>query len=541
MYSQIYNKRVSGRMKKEKTNTTAIKPSNALSGNEGKYVTKKEYISIMLVRIGNMFGTTLTGTLAAAFLYELYFAGFSNMPENILREKITHVAQIQSLISTALGIVLPLIAGIIVQKWKTRWGRYRQWFLIVMIPYFVLTVSFYWVPKGWTMEQMAWLRYGITAMQTVLGAFNSLSMNLIHVITPNSKEKKFIGTLWQISYYLGYGMAYLSPEIFKIFIPKNDPRYVNRYVILTIVAATFMIIGQLMCGLLCKERIELPKKEKTKLSSSMLQLFKYRNYRAYQYVSWAGIFRALGKWSTLLAGITVGSSNVILLTIPTAAGTVLGNVLCGVIAKKFEPTKILRFCGFYSLTASFVLFGLCYGEKVAGINFWEGKAAIAFYIFYFLFGVGIGLQELSSTHFSVEFNDYLEWQTGERMESVQGIIPGWINSALGLGKELLIPQILLWISYPVSNDESKELIDVVKERISLGTLTQNEHLNICMWLLALLVFGYAFAAMLITIILKFGYDMEGEKKVQMYKELEEMRKTRHEENEELKKAEAVTE
>ena len=243
------------------------------------------------------------------------------------------------------------------------------------------------------------------------------------------------------------------------------------------------------------------------------------------------MFAALGKWSTLLAGITVGSSHVILLTVPTAAGTVVGNVLCGIIARKKEPTKILKFCGIYSITAAAVLFGLCYGEKVAGINFWEGGTAIFFYIFYFLFGVGVGFQELSMSHYTVEYMDYLEWQTGERMEAVQGIVPGWINSALTYVKDLLIPYILVWIAYPTNDDSTRELVDVIQERIASGVLSREAYLNTCLWLLAFLLFGYALTNLLRALVLKFFYDIEGEKKEQMYRELEEIRQKRHEENE----------
>ena len=490
-------------------------------------ITLLEYISLFVLRVGGMFGTTLTGTLAATFLYELFFVDFPEVDQT----KIAGITAVQTTITTILGIVMPLIAGVIVQKWKTRFGRYRQWFFIIMIPYFLLTISFYWVPKGWTVEQMTWLRYSIAAFQTVLNAFNTMSQNMIQVITPNQKEKRTVMTLWQISYYIGYGLAYLSPEIFKLFIPKSDPRYADRYIVLTLFAAALTLTGNLMCGLFCRERIELSNKKKGKLSKSLLQLFKYRNYRAYQYIAWSGVFTALGKWSTLLAGITVGSSNVILLTVPTAAGTVIGNILCGIFIRKREPTKILKFCGLYSLLASVVLFGICYGEKVAGINFWEGKTAIFFYVFYFIFGIGVGFQELSTTHFNMEYFDYLEWQTGERLESVQGIIPGWINSGLNYGKEVLIPFILVWVLYPKSSDDdSRELIDVVKDRIASGELSQDAHLKTCLWLLALLVFGYALSSVLRTLILKFFYDVEGEKKAKMYQELEVMRAARRAEN-----------
>ena len=58
--------------KNKKISSSEI-PKNALTGNDGKYISKFEYICIMLARAGGMFGTTLTGTLATAFLHELYF------------------------------------------------------------------------------------------------------------------------------------------------------------------------------------------------------------------------------------------------------------------------------------------------------------------------------------------------------------------------------------------------------------------------------------------------------------------------------------
>ena len=60
-------------MSKNKTHSTAEIPQGALNHGEGKYISKFEYFCVMLSRIGGMFGTTLTGTLAAAFVYELYF------------------------------------------------------------------------------------------------------------------------------------------------------------------------------------------------------------------------------------------------------------------------------------------------------------------------------------------------------------------------------------------------------------------------------------------------------------------------------------
>ena len=338
------------------------KPANALPSDTGKNVTTFEYICLMLARIGGMFGTTLTGTLATAFLHELYYG-----PVGVESDQIAKILAVQTTITTVAGIVFGLVAGVVVQKWKSRWGRYRQWYIICLVPIFALTVLYFWVPKGWSVQQMTLLRYCVACCQTVFNAFNNLGQNVAQVISPNHKEKKTVATVWQLSYYLGYGGAYLGTFVYGLFSDDKNKMYMT----LAIVAAIVTAFGNLMCGLFCHERIELPKKEKVRLSKQMLTLFKYRNYRAYQYIGWANVLAALGKFSTLLAAITVGSSKNLLLTIPTAAGTVVGNLITAKISKKYEPTKLLKFCGPYAMVSAGVLFLICWAEAKALYD--EGK------------------------------------------------------------------------------------------------------------------------------------------------------------------------
>ncbi|MBR4451117.1 MAG: MFS transporter [Clostridia bacterium] len=493
------------------TSAAVTKPENALPSDTGKNVTRFEYICLMLARIGGMFGTTLTGTLAAAFLHELYYG-----PAGVDSDQIAKFMAVQTTITTIAGIVFGLVAGVVVQKWKSRWGRYRQWYIICLVPIFILTVLFFYVPKGMTVSQMALFRYGIALCQTVFNAFNNLGQNVAQVISPNHKEKKTVATIWQLSYYLGYGGAYLGTFVYGLFSDDKNKMYMT----LAVVAAIVTAFGNLMCGLFCHERIELPKKEKVKLSKQMLTLFKYRNYRAYQYIGWANVLAALGKFSTLLAAITVGSSKNLLLTIPTAAGTVVGNLITAKISKKYEPTKLLKFCGPYSMISAGVLFLICFVEAKMGLMFFSGWNSIFFYVFYFIFGVGIGVQELSNSHFNVEYFDYLEWQTGERLEAVQGIIPGWITTGLNYLKDLAIPFLIAWVGYQSSAEG-----DLVKTMQAQPT-----YLKTCLWLLAFLLFGYALANLIKAIILKTLYNVEGETKEKMYKELEVMRAERHQEN-----------
>lgn len=499
-------------MKKEKNAVKA--PAGALPPEQGKNVTTFEYICLSLARIGGMFGTTLTGTLAAAFLHELYFG-----PVGVDSAEIAKIMAVQTTLTTLMGIVIGIIAAMIVQKWKSRWGRYRQWYIICLAPIFILTVLYFYVPKGWTVQQMTLFRYGIALCQTIFNAFNNFGQNVAQVISPNPREKKTVATVWQLSYYLGYGGAYLGTFVYGLFSDDKNAMYMT----LAIVAAIVTAFGNLMCGLFCKERIELPKKDKVKVSKALFSLFKYRNYRAYQYMQWANVLAALGKFSTYLAAITVGSSKNLLLTLPTAAGTVVGNILTAKLSKKHEPTKLLKFCGPYSMISAGILFLICYVEAKFGLMFFSGWNSIFFYVFYFLFGVGIGIQELSNSHFNVEYFDYLEWQTGDRMEAIQGVVPGWIQTGLNYLKELMIPFMIAWVGYQSSAEG-----DLVKTMQAQPT-----YMKTCLWLLAFLLFGYTLSNVLKAIILKTLYNVEGENKAQMYRDLEEMRKARHEENKAL--------
>ncbi len=497
-------------MKKAKVSANTA-PVNALPADVGKNITKFEYVCLILARIGGMFGTTLTGTLAAAFLHELYYG-----PVGVDSDQIASILAVQTTLTTICGILFGLISGIVVQKWKTRWGRYRQWYIICLVPMFLLTVFYFYVPSGMTVEQMTLFRYGIACCQTIFNAFNNLGMNVAQVISPDHKEKKTVATIWQLSYYLGYGGAYLSTFIYGLFSDDKNQMYMT----LAVVSACVTFIGNMMCGLFCKERIELPKKEKVKVSKALFSLFKYRNYRAYQYMQWVNVFAMLGKMSTFLAAITVGSSKNILLTIPTAAGTVVGNIITARLAKKYEPTKLLKFCGPYAMISAGVLFTICFVEAKMGLMFFSGWNSIFFYVFYFLFGVGIGVQELSNSHFTVEYYDYLEWQVGERVEAIQGIVPGWILTGLNYLKDLMIPFMIAWVGYQSSAEG--DLVATMQ--------AQPTYMKTCLWLLAFLLFGYALSNLLKSIILKTMYDVEGETKEQMYRELEKIRAERHEEN-----------
>ena len=87
----------------------------------------------------------------------------------------------------------------------------------------------------------------------------------------------------------------------------------------------------------------------------------------------------------------------------------------------------------------------------------------------------------------------------------------------------MIPFMIAWVGYQSSAEG--DLVATMQ--------AQPTYMTTCLWLLAFLVFGYALSNLLKSIILKTMYNVEGETKEQMYRDLEKMRAERHEENESL--------
>ncbi len=470
-------------------------------------VTFIEYISICIARIGGVLVTTL-GTVANTFVYECYYRQVEGMDATRLAD----IAFIQTTITTVLSYFIGALVAIVAHKWKSKWGRYRQWYLICLVPVFVLTVLNYVIPSNLGETGMIGFRYALAILSTIIGGFNNLGINIPQVISPNFKEKKTVATLWQIFYYLGYGAAYVYTFAYGALYKDGSKQ--AMYLSCAVIAGLLAAVGNVMCAVFCRERIELPKKEKIKLSGALFSLFKYKNYRSYYLMQWVNVLAVLGTMSTYLAAITVGSHKILLLTLPTAVGTAVGNLIYSKFQNRIEPTKMLKFTGLYSMAAAALIFMAVVITKEFGI---------IFFIFYFFFGIGVGFQELATSHLTVEFNDYLEWETGERLEAIHGVVPGWFTNVLNYGKGVLIPYMIAWIGYQVSKEG--DLVETMKATPG--------YWRTCLWLLAFLVFGYAFSNFFKAIILKFGYDVEGEKKLKMYGELEEMRKVRHKENMEL--------
>ncbi len=461
-------------------------------------MTLKEYIALGLYKIGTQLVATNKGSKGSTFLYECYYQGTS-----VDEARIADIAAILTTITTVLTIFVALLAATVAFKWKSKkYGRYRQWFLIGIIPVAITDVLEFVIPNFGETGLIAF-KYAIGIITVFTAAFFGLAANIIQVISPNVKEKKRVVTMNQLYYYAGYGLAYLFPFIFGLFTTRKI-----MYVLTPIVGTTICLVGSVLCFMWCRERIDLPMKKKERVTTASLKLFKYKNYIIYHLVNWVGTIAMTGTMMSYLAAIVVGTDKAILLTLPSAIGTAIGVVITGALTKKFSPVQLLKFDGIYTPVMGLLTFFSV---------FFTHEFGVLFYICYFLFGISFGIGELSKSHMDTEFMDFLEWKTGERLEAVQGVIPGWVTQALNYGKNLMIPFMLAWVGYETNKGVGDmSLMEYMK--------TLPTYDSTCLWVLAFAIFGVSISNFLRFILLTFGYDIDGEKKKQMYLELSESRK-----------------
>ncbi|NLT18614.1 MAG: hypothetical protein GXY10_04320 [Clostridiales bacterium] len=463
-------------------------------------VSTLEKVSLSIKTIGFHLWGTLSSSFGNIFLLECFFT--TNVLSGTVLDYAT-VLLIITIISSILGYVAQGISSAVVLKFKSKWGKYRPWGFFTLIPLTAYQVLSF-VSPDWGFSGLFAFRLSVVIVGTIVTAFANQQDNIIHVISPNLKEKKALISLKSLVYYLGYGGVYGLTFIFGLF-SKNKAL---MYLVIAIIGTAVSGIGSIMVHLFCKERIEFSKKPQ-KFTKSAFIGFKYRPYVISYVATWVkSLLSMTGPMIGYLATIVVGSDKTMLFAIPSAAGTVVGLILATLLSKKVDSHRMLIWAGFYCLLIAVLI-------SIIG-----PFAGIWFYLTYFMFGFYFGFENLCFSHITAEVNDYIEWKTGERLEAVSALVPNYANSLLHLGRTLIIPYLLMWVGY-VAASEGSDLLE--------SNRANPNYEQTARWLLIFATVGIGIGAA-IGSILFFFYGINKKTREQMYKDLDEIRKKRCQNN-----------
>lgn len=458
-----------------------------LAAQTKKHLTPVEKVAVPLGKLGASSWSTVFGTYRLTFLTSILFAGFD------YKSEIASVITILTIINYVVNILVSPVIGMLIARTRGRFGRYKPYGLLLNIPYLITCALMFYSPAGLDYTGKVIYVCVTYALYTVFNTCMTTAENLVQVMTPNQGERNsWLGFLGIVS-----SVGSVVPLVFYLVFDLAGLSLRDNYLLLCLLFGVFQFISQALFYSKVKERMFI-NPVKIKFSTGMFKPFKYKPYLIYQITTWLRIFAGLtGVVSPLLAGVVLGTEKMILFSLPTGAGTVFGLVLCNLLLKKFKPLTMMRFIGFYSL---FV------GIAAAIVGPFAG---VPFYILYFCYGITYGFHNVLPNILNADVNDYLEWKTGQRMETTSGIVAGYVSRGITAIRDALFAYMLIWAGYEAAVTEGQTVLE--------ANLAHQEFTATILLIYAVGIPAVFFAIMS---VLYCFFDLEGSKKEEMHRELQ---------------------
>ncbi|MDR0855441.1 MAG: MFS transporter [Christensenellaceae bacterium] len=373
-----------------------------------KYVPGSEAI---LFTIGIFFVAALTGVVNSYrfnYLNDVVFVGVADASEKI------------SLITTIFQIVeyaMWFLFIFIIDRTKTKYGRFKPYGIIFTIPAFLASIFMFWNPDIDINGASIMVYFiAVNVVYAVANTFINSVKNISNVITPNNKERTMLITWRDILSAIGNSAPLLFYLIFEI-LQKKDIIFHTVADVYLGTAISFGIVGSIMLltGLFkVKERVVVSV-EKTNPLSGLKQLLSNKNYLSIGFSEFIKNARALSQYTGIyLAVVLLGSKGMYLvLGLPTAIGTFVGMLLIKLLLKKFSTKVLYIASGFYSITANVLAFFIGYSYFRTGSTVLQ----VAFVAVLFLIGLQFGASNLLPNIFNADVLDEMELKTGKRLDS----------------------------------------------------------------------------------------------------------------------------
>ena len=167
------------------------------------------------------------------------------------------------------------VMGMIADRTKTRWGRYRPYLLWCAIPFALAGVLTFTTPDGSYAFKHAYAYISYIIMMTAYTAINVPYGAMLGVLTPDSREKTVFSSFRMFFAYAG---SFIALAIFEplqnFFLSLGDGMSTSScWQYSMIVVGAICAVLFVLCFLLTKERVVLPKSGNGG-SSSILKDFR---------------------------------------------------------------------------------------------------------------------------------------------------------------------------------------------------------------------------------------------------------------------------
>ncbi|MBR5497981.1 MAG: MFS transporter [Clostridia bacterium] len=473
-----------------------------------KYMKKSEIATFGIGLFGVALLTGWMPDYTATFFADFAFKGKGFDPDTM-----SNIISVVFLVAGIVGAVCELVIGYLVDNTRSKFGKVKPWVGFGVIPLAIISMLVFVAPN--TSNQtlaIIWMFVVYSVYTMVCCAVESPANCFGSLCSPNPSERS--GAISIASFLRSVGQSGGMVVVLVVGLVMKaimgEQQYKNAegqgldLVISTGICALGLILFVMIFFANNKERVPFTQ-EKVSLKDAVKVVFTNKNLLMVSLTKLFGFGRGVyGTVSLYIAIYLLGSKDLKLgLLLPMGIGTAVGTLLVNLVLKKFSTKQTyILFC-IYGASSMAILFLVS-----RGIGFNDGLI-IPFLILNFFCGLQHGNTNVTPNIMIADCVDEIEYKTGKRQEGLAYAGYGLFSKIASAFTKALGPWLLYtWSGYLVSTDTN-----VAYAAQTDGTLNK---------LLMIYTIIPAVFVVLQGVPILF-YDMVGEKKDKITKELIERR------------------
>ncbi|HIU83022.1 MAG TPA: MFS transporter [Candidatus Faecicola pullistercoris] len=487
--------------------------------NNTKFVGKKEF---WMYAVGGM-GQGMIYAIMSSYISEFYLNVAVLPPLFVL---------LLMLLARVWDAVNDPMMGMIADRYTTKWGKYKPYVLFTPIPVAILTFLMFYVPEGFSQTQM--MIYAAVTY-TLWGMIYTVSdvpfWSLPNAMTPDAKERanviSFSRTLNGVGSAVPMAIYFvLSWVLGKIMTGKTDLEIDKaKYMIIALICAVIGSAIFLSSYFFVKERVIIPNKpRKDKSEPSVLS--RIFSCKPLMLVVVMGVL-ASGRYLVQAAAAHVARYTFYIG--PDQAGLTPEQLVEALQSSRGTVSTVFMVCAAIGMFGAMLFMPLlykkfnykkivitsCLAGAVASVimtlvgwfaGFW---ACIPFII---IMSIPLGVLNTTSYAMIGDCLDYMEWKTGYRETALGSACQSFVNK---LGNAVATCAIVLvYLGFKIDPGS------IMMAEGSINPLTVSENIRFGMFSLVSLMPGISLILCIIPVLF---YDLTGEKKDKIMRELAERR------------------
>ena len=487
--------------------------------NNTKFVGKKEF---WMYAVGGM-GQGMIYAIMSSYISEFYLNVAVLPPLFVL---------LLMLLARVWDAVNDPMMGMIADRYTTKWGKYKPYVLFTPIPVAILTFLMFYVPEGFSQTQM--MIYAAVTY-TLWGMIYTVSdvpfWSLPNAMTPDAKERanviSFSRTLNGVGSAVPMAIYFvLSWVLGKIMTGKTDLEIDKaKYMIIALICAVIGSAIFLSSYFFVKERVIIPNKpRKDKSEPSVLS--RVFSCKPLMLVVVMGVL-ASGRYLVQAAAAHVARYTFYIG--PDQAGLTPEQLVEALQSSRGTVSTVFMVCAAIGMFGAMLFMPLlykkfnykkivitsCLAGAVASVimtlvgwfaGFW---ACIPFII---IMSIPLGVLNTTSYAMIGDCLDYMEWKTGYRETALGSACQSFVNK---LGNAVATCAIVLvYLGFKIDPGS------IMMAEGSINPLTVSENIRFGMFSLVSLMPGISLILCIIPVLF---YDLTGEKKDKIMRELAERR------------------